>query len=359
MKRAMDNEKFARELLAAKEGVISTSKSKTDSRPKSIKQSRAATKTSAEEDSKSSTAGADGDDDFSAADSPSLSATNMPAPRSGDVSDMLEPARPGPAILRIGESTKPAQPKREKQPPKIEATLTKKQRQNKKKAEEAKEQRQLDEKIRKELEEKQRRTAREAEGRAAKDGSTFMASQAPKDSAWTAPAATTNGHKSSAGKDAPLLDTYEPTQNGTSKVLPPKELAGTKANSDWEVVPKEILSEDSEWNTVKTKKPAKKPKKAGESPEVSAAENAPAPIPKKPAAVKQTTSFLALKDEGANLKDEDAAGVWEEKKGFIKATVADTNVRQPTIHTFTIVKKDGTTELITSHQAGAEQEWEV
>lgn len=209
-KDEIDNREFARQLTQAKSGSIQTPKSQLESRPKSIKQTKAQEKKKNVETSSdnatapSSTTGGDADDDQSPINSPELGATAV----SGDVSDMLEKSTSGPSVLRVTEPTKPVQVKKAKAAP-VETAETKKQRQNKKKADEKKAAREEEEKVRQALLEKQRRTAREAEGRAAKDGSVFMASKAPTSSAWTAPS-TTNGN-STASKSTQLLDTYEPT----------------------------------------------------------------------------------------------------------------------------------------------------
>lgn len=165
------------------------------------------------------------------------------------------------------------------------------------------------------------------------------------------------------------MDTYEPTQNGTQSSSTSKQSTGNKSGSDWEVVPDlteeeqlRILNAEEQWNTVKTKKPKKK---TNESPEASAAESAPvpkkvadsAPAHKKPAAVKQTSSFAALKDEGANLKDNDESnvvGVWEEGKGFTKGPKKSAaNVRISIFHEFVLEDHTGNKELITSY----DEEW--
>lgn len=352
----LNNKEFARQFQNAQSGTISVAQSKANSRPKSVKQSRAASSVL-----DSSTTGADGDDDRSAGDSPILGATKSPAPQSGDISDMLEPARAGPSVMRITESTKPIQPKKDKKPVQEEIKETKKQRQNRKKAEERKLAKEEDEKERRILMEKQLRTARQAEGRAAKDGSAFMAAKAPASSAWTEPPATSkpgnaNGNNAPTDLGVPLLDTYEPAQNGTQEVSKLQPSNGNKSSSDWEVLPSEeeqlrLLSEDSEWKPVK----AKKGKKEMKSSEASAAEIVQAP--KKPAPVKSTGSFAALKDEA-----EDSTAIWEEKKGFTKTASpkkSANNVRISRTHEFSYVTEDGTTGLIISKEPSKEDEWEV
>jgi hypothetical protein len=274
----VNNQEFARQFQNAKSGTIATSRPSVASRQKSVKQSQAkdtstsininGTETSSNDVSKaSSSAGVDGDDDLSEANSPPLGATQMKTLRSGDVSDMLEPPSAGPSILRITEPATPSQPKRErKAAPSSEVVETKKQRQNRKKAEAKKEAREEQEKERRILLEKQRRTAREAEGRAAKDGSSFMGAKAPTSSAWSTPPTTVNGQSASASKNVELLDTYELTTNGVSKS--PPQTSGTvgdkKGTGEWDkAIPSEeeqmrLLEEEMAWNTVTSKKGKKK-----------------------------------------------------------------------------------------------------
>jgi hypothetical protein len=282
-----NNQEFARQFQNAKSGTISSSRPQAASRQKSVKQSQAkgisssnnieAVESVSNEVSKaSSAAGVDGYDDLSAANSPALGATEMMTLRSGDVSDMLESPSPGPSVLRITEPATSTQPKKERKPTQsLEVVETKKQRQNRKKAEVKKEAREEQEKERRVLLEKQRRTAREAEGRAAKDGSSFMAAQAPTSSAWAVPPSTVNGQPASTNKDVELLDTYEPTMNGVSKSPPSTSGAGSveKTDNKWnKAIPSEeeqmrLLEEEMAWNTVTSKKGKKK---AGESEQVSA-----------------------------------------------------------------------------------------
>jgi hypothetical protein len=284
-----NNQEFARQFQNAKSGTISSSRPQLASHQKSVKQSQAkdtsssnninGVETSSDDVSKaSSTAGVDGDDDLSAANSPALEATKIKTLRSGDVSDMLESPTPGPSVLRITEPATSSQLKKERKPTQSPETIeTKKQRQNRKKAEAKKEAREEQEKERRILLEKQRRTAREAEGRAAKDGRAFMAAKAPTSSAWTAPSSIENGQTASTTKNVELLDTYEPATNGVSKS--PPSIAGAvavsdeKVDNDWDkAMPSEeeqmrLLEEEMAWNTVTSKKGKKK---TGESEQVSA-----------------------------------------------------------------------------------------
>jgi hypothetical protein len=272
-----DAREFARLMSNAKSGTLSAPKSQGASRPKSVKQGRAQDKPVVESSDNatapSSTTGGDADDDESPLNSPDFGATNAKEPTaSGDVSDMLEPATGGPSILRLTESTKTSAPKKQKPQAIFEPAETKKQRQNRKKAEEKKAAREAEEKERQVLLEKQRRTAREAEGRAAKDGSAFMASQAPSKSVWTAPPEVngSNGTNGAPAKPVELLDTYEPnvkvTTKPAEKVYSESEEAGSQLAKDYAHMTEDeqirfAVEDSAAWQTVKTKE--KRKKKAG------------------------------------------------------------------------------------------------
>ena len=184
---------------------------------------------------------------------------------------MLESPSGGPGVLKITEPTNTVKAKKAKTQT-FEAVESKKARQNRKKAEAAKEARAEDEKERKVLEERQRRTAREAEGRAAKDGSSFMASKAPTESAWVPPATSSDTKGATKGVNGTkpadthiqLLDTYEPSSK--------KETASSQSQgkgSQWQKsLPSEeeqfriAMDESDEWQTVKGKKQQEKSKPA-------------------------------------------------------------------------------------------------
>ncbi|RFU30011.1 hypothetical protein B7463_g6313, partial [Scytalidium lignicola] len=270
----VDNKEFARQLSSVKTGTLLTSKPQNAARQKSVKQSRALEKKLPVENSSdnatapSSATGGDADDDQSSLNSPELGATVAP-PMNSDISDMLEAPAQGPAILRVTESAGPARPK-EKARAAFDPVETKKQRQNRKKAELNKQIREQEEKERKILMEKQRRTAREAEGRAAKDGSAFLASNPPSTSAWVAPSGSTQRPKTAEVKQIDLLDTYEPSTKQPASDVPleatysESELVG----SDWQKsLPSEeeqmrIAVEDTNWNVVKGKERGRKKKGA-------------------------------------------------------------------------------------------------
>lgn len=265
----MDNREFARQLQSAKTGTVLGSRPQAASRQKSVKQSKAANTPkpannitngkviSHDESAASSTAGADGDDDFSAANSSDFSASRSNGGL--DISDMLEQPSAGPSVLRITEPKFVSQPKKQKKASTPVVTETKKQRQNRKKAEEKKAAREEDEKERRILLEKQRRTAREAEGRAAKDGSSFLASKPPA-SVWIAPSPTPNDDTAYAIPKVELLDTYDPTSNNVSNLADASVANATKSDGKWagdlpsEEEQMRLLREENEWATVGSKK---------------------------------------------------------------------------------------------------------
>ena len=224
-----DDQEFVRQMQNAKTGTIAAAKSQQGARQKSVKQSRAQEKALAEASSDnatapSSTTGGDADDDQSPVNSPDLAATSQPSPVTNGISDMLEQAAAGPSILRVTSPTNPSPPKKANSNTATKpAEMTKKQRQNKKKTEDAKLAREAEEQERKALMEKQRRTAREAEGRAAKDGSTFMAAKAPSTSVWTDDnKSAANGTKSTSAASPVVkpLDTYESSNKSTTTSNP-------------------------------------------------------------------------------------------------------------------------------------------
>ncbi|KIN01806.1 hypothetical protein OIDMADRAFT_120728 [Oidiodendron maius Zn] len=249
----IDNREFARQLTSAKAGTLLPAKTKVGTKQRSVKQVRAQEKPVTAETSSDATAGGDADDDRSSFNSPELVATSVEVPvTNGGISDMLE-----------------APPQTTPDP-----VETKKQRQNRKKAELKKAAREEDEKERKVLLEKQRRTAREAEGRAAKDGSAFMTAKTPASNAWTAPPESTNSNVTSAkGNTVELLDTFTPS---ASKTVAPEihNSESEHAGSDWQkfasTLPSEeeqlrLAIEDSDnWETVQTKE-KRKGKKAAQS----------------------------------------------------------------------------------------------
>jgi hypothetical protein len=249
---ARANQDFAQSFSKMKSGHQFSAATKSEKKKqKSVKQSRAQEidAPAAPVSAPSSTTG-DADDDLSPAVSPVVAA----ADNSG-VSDMLEAPKSGPSVLRLTPSENPQEPKQKTQ--KAAAPVeTKKQRQNRKKAEQKKLDREQDEVERKKLEEKQRRTARLAEGRPAKDGSAFMANV---QNAWDAKTNSQSEHLA-----VQPLDTHEPKPAAAKPAA-----SGTKGRSDsWlSTLPSEeeqmaqVMEDSSAWSEVTSKK-TKKGKKA-------------------------------------------------------------------------------------------------
>ncbi|KAI9842995.1 MAG: hypothetical protein M1838_002897 [Thelocarpon superellum] len=298
-KETLDNKEFARQLSVLKTGTILPAPLKTGGRVKTTKQARAnadAARLSVAESSgtsfgsqnastPSSTTGADADDDLSPALSPAFGASSAGQSVTAEIADMLEAPAPGPAILRLTEPTQSSRPS--KPVPKKTAPVeeTKKQRQNRRKAEERKLAREEDEKQRRVLLEKQLRTAREAEGRPAKNG--LLSAKVPASSAWSSTQGPPNGNHvraalSSTASNAPLLDTFVPeavpaprpngTANGATNGLKPAE-APTGRIWDRDLPSEEeqmrMIQEmnDGGWSTVpKGKKSKSKSKRAPVTP---------------------------------------------------------------------------------------------
>ena len=155
-----NDKEWAQQMANAKKGTTLAAPARHDSRLRTVKQSGSAA--SPAFSSASSTAGIDADDDMTPAVSPNLAA--------GDVSDMLEPTKKGPSILRL---TEPANPQQQRQPrpaKEFQPAESKKQRQNRRKVEEKRIAREAEENQRQALLETQRRSAREARGEPARNG---------------------------------------------------------------------------------------------------------------------------------------------------------------------------------------------
>ncbi|KAK0630146.1 hypothetical protein B0T17DRAFT_486923 [Bombardia bombarda] len=327
----VDNREFARQLASIKAGTnLNTPKKAEEKRQKSVKQSRARVIEDKAEikpvSAPSSTAGADADDDESSAASPEVTAAD-----SAGIADMLESKASGLSVLRLTDTDKVKQ-KAAKAAKAPEKTETKKQRQNRLKAEAAKVAREDAEKERKVALEAQRRLARVSEGRAAKDGSAFMASQAAQ-SAWSGSA--TNGTAGSVtnGDSEPVqpLDTFE-NISYSEVASPPKASPEVPSKPDsWitslpsEEEQLELLRGEEAWNTVKTKKTTKGKKSGAATEGTAEAERQPlqaAPVVSQPVAPKtsavngssrptkslyQQSSFAALgtnDDDDAEVENE-------------------------------------------------------
>ncbi|CAK7229325.1 hypothetical protein SBRCBS47491_007207 [Sporothrix bragantina] len=332
---AARNREFARQLSNVKQGTKFTGKSKEETRQKSVKQSRAeevpvaAAPAAAPIDTgrvsaPSSTAGIDADDDSSsAATSPVLAATQQ----AGNVDDMLEKRAPGPSVIRLTNTEEKPNYKTAKPKAAPEPVETKKQRQNRKKAELAKAEREAAEKDRKVKLEAQRRTARLAEGRAAKDGSAFMAAQANKSNAWTDSKDKATSSGSNGFVPVQPLDTFD--ANVVRTDAPKSSVPSYDKREEWmaslpsEEEQMELLRDEDSWNTVKTKKTKGKKTK-----EVSSADEAPTPVATKapaaapaaaaapapvaaapqkqrPAQISSKSSFAALAVDGAEEQEEE------------------------------------------------------
>ncbi|KAI1196057.1 hypothetical protein F5X97DRAFT_224232 [Nemania serpens] len=304
---------FARQLANAHAGTKFNNRKSEDKRQKSIKQSKAQEIIPDKTSAPSSTTG-DADDDLSPQTSPVVVAAD-----SQGVSDMLEPVAAGPSVLRLTGTDSVKNPK-ERKAKASTPVETKKQRQNRKKAEAAKAIREEDEKDRQVKLEQQRRTARIAEGRPAKDGSTFAATE----NAWSSQSA--NGSPA-----VQLLDTFEQKPKAeTAKAAATTPAApATKATSDpWSGLPSEeeqleMIRQEDSWNEVKTKK---KGKKKGAAVETSAASSQPVngnttaapsasskPVngAKKPIITSSNSSFAALTPEEAGDDDEEPEQEWD------------------------------------------------
>ena len=273
----MDNVEFAKQLSGLKVGTSLKKTSTSNENKKTRKQGKpseatpqvmngSAIKTTGPANTQdistaSSTTGADADDDLSPAATPDLRATQMSAPSSRDVSDMLETASKGPSILRITEAANP-QPARQPKASKIAPEpQSKKQRQNKQKNEEKKMLREQAEKERRTLLEKQLRTAREAEGRPAKNG--LGTSQAPSTNAWSKPdnAATKSVEPATKQGSVSLLDTFEetpataPNPHSTNGAVNGVSVDRNAWNSDLPSEEEQMrmiteMDSDNTWNTV-------------------------------------------------------------------------------------------------------------
>ncbi|KAI9845339.1 MAG: hypothetical protein M1837_004961 [Sclerophora amabilis] len=292
----ISNQEFAKQLSGLKKGTSLTPAASSNARPKTLKQSRTNGSTShlsvaevtdpsantRDVSATSSTTGADADDDLSPAVSPALTAaTTNPTSASGDVSDMLEAPSPGPSVLRLTESSQPAavqKPRPQKSMPPAE---TKKQRQNRKKAEEKKLAREEAERERRVLLEKQLRASREAEGRPARNG-VAVASKPPASSAWgdsTKPSTGVSRPQPPTvlANGAPLLDTFDQeesvgqTRNDASPAITKNGNSSFNRREDsGEIWDPDLPSEEDQmrminemddqagWNTVPKGKKSKK-----------------------------------------------------------------------------------------------------
>ena len=265
---------WAARLAQTQRGTILGGPAKKEKRIRTVKQSSALSTPAL-----SSREGSEADDD--------MSPTASPLTASRDVSDMLEPAPAGPSVLRVTGSTQPekeATPKK----PKEAVVETKKQRQNRKKAEDRKLEREAEEAERQKLAETQRRTAREARGEPAKNG---IPASAPASNAWQQKKAPVKASLAN-GSNAPLLDTFDAestaSSNGpldastrptsTSDGEMPHHYNNDAMRSEEEQLAqaKRASEDESGWHTVAV---PKKGKKKQEDAVLGNKTNAPAPVP--------------------------------------------------------------------------------
>lgn len=319
----ISNKQFAERMAQAQKGANIGSNNKQEKRVRTVKQNNAHDTPMAS--ASSSQAGTDANDE----QSPAV----MSLADAGGVTDMLEPAAPGPSAMRI---TAPSKPQKEKtiRQAKEEVVETKKQRQNRKKVEERKVQREAEERERKNLEEKQRRAAREGRGEPAKNG--MQSTGVPTSSVWQAPASTDAAptpRTINGLQNAPLLDTFDAesvsSSNGgleasttatstTSAGGAPVEHSMQFQDDDTAHALK-ISEDESAWTTVgETKKQKKKPTGDG-----SVATSAQPVLTTNPNGVKkQSASTWSAKPKGfqalnveyeqrADVADPDDASNWD------------------------------------------------
>jgi len=233
----------------------------------------------------------------------------------GDVSDMLEPEPARPTVMRVTSSSKPQKEKVARQS-KEDVVETKKQRQNRQRAEERRLQHEADEKARKALEERQRRTAREARGEPAKNG--IQTSKPPANNAWTAKSgASANGTPTppaaNASHTAPLLDTFDVESNSSSNGGPEASTAATSTSSAHWASEEEQLAQamrqsedESGWTTVAQPKKQKKKTLVAESGSIEpVVANKTNILPAKPTTNGKPVGFQALNVEYEQRADAD------------------------------------------------------
>ena len=307
--KELDDHAFAKQMLELKAGQDLKQSGRGGARPGNVasRANHASMPRDLDLSAASSTTGADADDDLSPAHSPALVATTAQDDRyvsGADVSDMLDAPALSAPVLRITHSTaygtSPASTKQSAKTAPVPET--KKQRQNRRKADENKAARELAEVERRALLEKQLRTAREAEGRPAKNGlggmttSTTSSSPPAKPFPWNttsdvaAANQQTNSHQNVLDRQ-PLLETFDQNQSRSPEPQPGAEhpgrvqanstgtsidSAGTRTSSIWD---REIPSEEDQmrmlqemeggagWNTVPKGRRAKKAKTGPESSE--------------------------------------------------------------------------------------------
>jgi hypothetical protein len=212
----MSNKEFAQQLAKAQagtklEGAKTQGPSKKERRAAAHLSKAASNGGEAAEHSTetSSATGPDGDDDFSAAGSPSTGpVSTAPTSRAGDVSDMLEAPASKPGVLRLTDIKDSGSKAVPKQSQAFQPALTKKQRQRQAKAAEQKILREEADRLQEQKKQAHLRTARMAEG---SSNQTKANAFAAKQNAWQSnkPAAEKLATSSSSNEVPPLLDTFE------------------------------------------------------------------------------------------------------------------------------------------------------
>lgn len=287
----IDNKEMAKRLAAVRNDAPQVGSDNTKSQKSKKKKATTAAhltgdssvRSGSHTSTRTSSTGAEADDDLSSTGSPRVNAASS----AGDVSDMLEAPAPGASVLRVTGSME-SESKKQK-PQSFKQVETKKQRQQRMKNEARKAQVQEAEEERRKLLEKQLHMARESERREA------ARSQPAPTNAWqTKPKANaTNGTPKASPAPAPkmdLLDTFDDkaTPSETKKWdqgLPSEDeqmrMLGMKAQD--------------EWTTVPSKKMKKKGGKDESISDASASESQPAPSPA-PAAPKVSVTPTYVPD---------------------------------------------------------------
>jgi hypothetical protein len=257
------------------------------------------------------------DDSFAV--EPPAAYTNK-APSGKDVSDMLGERAASPAVMSIKPSEKPAKSVKAQTQKAEVATESKKQRQNRKKVEEAKAAREEEEKARKALEEKQRRVAREARGEPAKNG--LGQSKPPASNPWTEVPSRGAVQPPKPASTGQLLDTFEaPAQTATKTATPTNGAA--KTSIPVSTLPSEeeqmrLAMEETAWTTVpkggKTKRKTVNEELAEELNDVTTVKTPQAAKPVRPTEVikenKNPSSRYQILAEEFNPKTGDDADDW-------------------------------------------------
>ena len=310
----LDNMEFAKQLTQARTGSElqpASGKGDLSKKEKRARKAAAAATSSTESGNTnapqssadaSSANGGDADDDLSPDGSPPLKATEGGSlPRAGDISDMLEARRGGPAILRLIDSKGTVSQQKKSGSKPFEVIESKKQRQSRQKREAQKLRNEEAEALRRLQMEQQLRIARTAEGSSAQTKSSTF--KPPTENAWFAGG---KGSQAAQVQKTPVhtmeeRDTKEQgTVTGSVSAAPlsnlsdmrkrnqteqavkqemrtgPTEVVGTssrenstmpgsstQSNASWADMPSEeeqirMLREEDAWTTVASKKDKKK-----------------------------------------------------------------------------------------------------